>query len=182
VSSAHTSRFGVNVNTPKIARMFHVDTGDRVCTVVSSFTSSARASLDSTSSRVTCIHTRLYMSDGGIRMRASHVLIKHCESRNPVSRRTDLSTENVTVAAAREELSRWRDELLKDSRPMPEKFAALAHHRSDCGSFQAGGDLGEFGPGEMQEPFEQAAISLPVGEVSGIVSTDSGLHLIYRTA
>lgn len=115
-------------------------------------------------------------------MRASHVLIKHCESRNPVSRRTDLSTENVTVAAAREELSRWRDELLKDSRPMPEKFAALAHHRSDCGSFQAGGDLGEFGPGEMQEPFEQATISLPIGEVSGIVSTDSGLHLIYRTA
>ena len=115
-------------------------------------------------------------------MRASHVLIKHCESRNPVSRRTDLSTENVTVAAAREELSRWRDELLKDSRPMPEKFAALAHHRSDCGSFQAGGDLGEFGPGEMQEPFEQATISLPIGEVSDIVSTDSGLHLIYRTA
>ncbi len=115
-------------------------------------------------------------------MRASHVLIKHAESRNPVSRRTDLSTDCVSIAAAHEELSRWRDVLIKDSRPMPEKFAALAHHRSDCGSFQAGGDLGEFGPGEMQEPFELAATELPIGEVSGIVSTDSGLHLIYRTA
>ena len=163
-------------HTPNRAS-FPRSTGYRVCTVVSSFTSSARASW---TPRAHALF--VYMSDGGIRMRASHVLIKHCESRNPVSRRTDLSTENVTVAAAREELSRWRDELLKDSRPMPEKFAALAHHRSDCGSFQAGGDLGEFGPGEMQEPFEQATISLPVGEVSGIVSTDSGLHLIYRTA
>jgi hypothetical protein len=157
---------------PKSTRVFHI---------VLSFTSLlTRASLHT--SEWSRVINRLHMSDGGIRMRASHVLIKHCESRNPVSRRTDLSTENVTVAAAREELSRWRDELLKDSRPMPEKFAALAHHRSDCGSFQAGGDLGEFGPGEMQEPFEQATISLPVGEVSGIVSTDSGLHLIYRTA
>ena len=115
-------------------------------------------------------------------VRASHVLIKHAESRNPVSRRTDKSTESTSINNAHEELTRWREELMKDSRPMPEKFAALAHHRSDCGSFEVGGDLGAFGPGEMQEPFEEATYAMAIGDVSEIVSTDSGLHLIYRTA
>lgn len=64
---------------------------------------------------------------------------------------------------------------------MAEKFAALAYHRSDCGSFQNGGDLGEFGPGEMQAPFEAATKALKPGQLSGMVETDSGLHIIYRT-
>ena len=65
---------------------------------------------------------------------------------------------------------------------MAEKFAALAFHRSDCGSFEVGGDLGTFGPGEMQAPFEDAAYATPIGEVSKPVQTDSGLHIIFRTA
>ena len=119
---------------------------------------------------------------GSTAARASHLLIKHAESRNPISRRTDLSTADVSVAFAREELMRWRETLMSDPRPMPEKFAALAYHRSDCGSFQAGGDLGSFERGEMQESFENATYALAVGEVSDVVSTDSGLHIIYRTA
>eukprot|EP00970_Alexandrium_tamarense_P002610 scaffold367_cov202-Alexandrium_tamarense.AAC.22 len=43
-------------------------------------------------------------------------------------------------------------------------------------------DLGFFGRGMMQKPFEDASFALQVGEMSGIVSTDSGLHLIYRIA
>ena len=61
-------------------------------------------------------------------------------------------------------------------------FPKYAAERSDCGSFQNNGDLGEFGRGMMQKPFEDAAFALNVGEMSGIVSTDSGLHLIYRIA
>ncbi len=34
----------------------------------------------------------------------------------------------------------------------------------------------------MQRPFEEAAFGLGVGQMSGVVSTDSGLHLIYRIA
>ena len=64
---------------------------------------------------------------------------------------------------------------------MAEKFAALAYHRSDCGSFESGGDLGVFGRQEMQEPFEHATYALAIGDVSDIVSTESGLHLIFRT-
>ena len=118
----------------------------------------------------------------GASVRASHFLIKHEQSRNPVSRRTDESTAHVTVAAANDEMQRWIAELEKDSRPMAEKFAALAFHRSDCGSFEVGGDLGTFGPGEMQAPFEDAAYATLIGEVSKPVQTDSGLHIIFRTA
>ena len=118
----------------------------------------------------------------GEKVRASHMLIKHAESRNPVSRRTNQSTSGISKEAAFEEMAKWVAELNADERPMAEKFAALAAHRSDCGSFQQGGDLGEFGHGEMQSQFEEGTWALKVGEVSGIVDSDSGTHIICRTA
>jgi peptidyl-prolyl cis-trans isomerase NIMA-interacting 1 len=62
-----------------------------------------------------------------------------------------------------------------------EKFGALARKHSDCSSHEHDGDLGRFGPGQMQKPFEEAAFGLRVGEISGIVETQSGVHLILRT-
>lgn len=53
---------------------------------------------------------------------------------------------------------------------------------SDCSSAKAGGDLGFFGRGQMQKPFEDATFALPVGGLSGIVQTESGTHIILRTA
>lgn len=53
---------------------------------------------------------------------------------------------------------------------------------SDCSSAHKGGDLGFFGRGQMQRPFEEATFALPVGGLSGIVQTDSGAHIILRTA
>lgn len=60
-------------------------------------------------------------------------------------------------------------------------FADLAKKHSDCGSASAGGDLGSFGRGAMQKPFEDATYALKVGEMSGVVDTDSGVHIITRT-
>ena len=62
------------------------------------------------------------------------------------------------------------------------QFATLAAKESDCGSAAQGGDLNFFGPGQMQKPFEDETFALKVGELSGIVDTDSGLHIILRTA
>lgn len=61
-------------------------------------------------------------------------------------------------------------------------LAELAASESDCSSARKHGDLGYFGRGEMQPEFEEAAFKLKVGEVSPIVSSQSGLHLIERIA
>ena len=63
-----------------------------------------------------------------------------------------------------------------------EDFDRLAYQFSECGSAANNGDLGMFGKGQMQAPFEEAAFGLAVGELSGPVHTDSGVHIILRIA
>lgn len=62
------------------------------------------------------------------------------------------------------------------------EFADLAREHSSCPSGRSGGDLGSFGRGMMVPEFEEAAFALEVGETSGPVETDFGIHLIHRTA
>ena len=60
-------------------------------------------------------------------------------------------------------------------------FARKAMEVSDCGSAKQGGDLDVLEPGEMMAEFEAAASVLKVGELSDIVESESGLHIILRT-
>jgi len=61
-------------------------------------------------------------------------------------------------------------------------FAALAReHSTDTGSAGRGGDLGWFARGRMVAPFEDAAFSTLVGELSDIVQTQYGYHIIWAT-
>lgn len=57
-------------------------------------------------------------------------------------------------------------------------FAALAEEHSTCPSSANGGDLGEFGQGDMVEAFDGAVFSGEVGEILGPVKTSFGYHLI----
>lgn len=106
------------------------------------------------------------------------MLIKHTNSRNPVSRRTGQPV-TLTPPEALEELNVYEQRLQQEGL---EKFPDYAKQRSDCSSYQNGGDLGFFKPGDMQQAFEEAAFALQVGQMSSVVSTDSGYHLIYRIA
>jgi peptidyl-prolyl cis-trans isomerase C len=60
-------------------------------------------------------------------------------------------------------------------------FGSLAQTHSKCPSAARGGDLGDFSPGQMVKPFEDATLSIAVGSISQPVQTQFGYHLIHRT-
>ena len=99
------------------------------------------------------------------RVRASHILIK-----------AEADTDPVTKEEGRKKL-----EAVKKRLDQGEDFAALAKEFSECPSAEKGGDLGYFERGKMVKPFEDAAFSMNPGEVSGIVVTSFGFHLIKVT-
>ena len=108
-------------------------------------------------------------------MRASHLLVKHNGSRRPSSWKEANITRSKEEAV--EILQGYASEIGGDR----DKFGALAEKHSDCSSHRNQGDLGWFGKGQMQKPFEEGVLALPVGGISGVVETDSGVHLIMRT-
>ena len=102
---------------------------------------------------------------------ASHVLVMHRGS------------ERVppTVTRTREEARTRVEEVLRRART-GQDFAALAREFSDePGAATSAGSLGTFARGAMVPPFEQAAFALGVGQISDIVETPFGFHVIKRT-
>jgi peptidyl-prolyl cis-trans isomerase C len=98
-------------------------------------------------------------------VRASHILIRLAEGG---------SEEQKKAARAKAE-----DVLAKVK--AGGDFAALARQHSQDGSAQQGGDLNFFQRGQMVPPFEEAAFALQPGQVSGIVESPFGFHIIKVT-
>ncbi|MBC3929361.1 SurA N-terminal domain-containing protein [Undibacterium sp. CY21W] len=99
--------------------------------------------------------------------RASHILI---------TAKKDASDAEKAKAKAKAE------SLLAEVRKNPASFAKLAKENSqDPGSAERGGDLDFFGKGAMVKPFEDAAYKLKQGEVSDVVQSDFGFHIIQLT-
>jgi len=61
-------------------------------------------------------------------------------------------------------------------------FVALAKEHSTCPSGKQGGDLGEFGPGQMVKEFEAVVFNEEIGKVHGPVKTQFGYHLLEITS
>lgn len=108
------------------------------------------------------------------KIRAAHLLIKHRDSRRPASwRESDITR---TKDEARQILEGHESKIKSGEISLGE----LAMSESDCSSARKRGDLGYFGKGDMQREFEEAAFALRPGEMSSVVETASGLHLIER--
>ena len=102
-------------------------------------------------------------------VRASHILLMYKgSSRSSASRSKDEALTGI------EDLARQ----IADGAD----FALLARGHSDCPSSAQGGDLGFFGRGQMVPEFEAAAFSMQPGEVSDVIETAFGYHLVRRTA
>jgi peptidyl-prolyl cis-trans isomerase C len=95
-------------------------------------------------------------------IKASHILIK-----------VDAKADEAKKAEARQRIEKVQQKL-KDGGD----FAALAKEYSEGPSSAKGGDLGYFRHGQMVKPFEEAALALKPNEVSDVVETRFGYHLI----
>ena len=99
--------------------------------------------------------------------RASHILI---------------TASKDAPAADREKAKARAEELLAQVRKAPASFAEVAKKNSqDPGSAAQGGDLNFFARGAMVKPFEDAAYALKKGDISDVVETDFGYHIILLT-
>lgn len=99
--------------------------------------------------------------------RASHILI---------------NAPKGAPAAEREKAKAKAEELLERVRKDPKSFADVAKKESqDPGSAPNGGDLGYFGHGAMVKPFEEAVFRMKDGEISDVIESDFGYHIIELT-
>jgi len=108
------------------------------------------------------------------KIQCGHLLIKHRGSRRPSSWKETEITRSKEDAI---EILRAHERRIKSGEIT---LGELALTESDCPSARKNGDLGFFGRGEMQKEFEDAAFALRPGQVSDIVDTPSGVHLVER--
>ena len=96
---------------------------------------------------------------------ARHILIK-----------VDPSDSDEVKAEKRERL----ENILKDARDGEDFYKLAKLHSEDDSNSDKGGDLGYFGRGRMVKPFEEMAFSMNVREISDIVETQFGYHIIEK--
>jgi len=108
---------------------------------------------------------------GPTRVAAKHILIGYAESPQPIAGVTRSEAEALALAEQVGRLARAAD---------ADWDALAAQYTDEAAGKKTGGDLGSFGRGQMVPAFERAAFALPVGEISAVVKSPFGFHVIKR--
>ena len=91
---------------------------------------------------------------------------------------TKATASHILIKGGAEAENKLED-LKKEIGDSPVAFAEAAAKYSSCPSASRGGNLGEFGPGQMVKEFDTVVFNEPVGMVHGPIKTQFGYHLIY---
>jgi len=137
--------------------------GDAVQQLVDAQVSDRVQISDQESSQFYQMHPELFKQPEQVQ--ASHILIKLAPEADAAQK-----------TAAREKMAVLRKRVAGG-----EAFGTLAGEASECPSAAKGGDLGYFKRGQMVPAFEKVAFELPIGQVSQVVESEFGYHLIKVT-
>lgn len=102
--------------------------------------------------------------------RAKHILVQYKGAQGAAP----------TITRSKDDARALAEQLLARLTEQRADFAQLAREKSDCPSAERGGELGRFTRGDLVPEFESAAFALKVGEMSGVVETPFGYHIIVR--
>ena len=102
------------------------------------------------------------------KVRASHILIKTEEGKSSEDSKKEIDALHAQLKGLK-------------GKELSDKFAELAKEKSACSSKDKGGDLGEFGHGQMVPEFDKAAFALAEGALSDPIKTQFGWHIILTT-
>lgn len=107
---------------------------------------------------------------GPTKVSARHILISYAGAEHAIAGVKRTEAEARTLA----------DQIAKDAKAPGANWSELAKYTDEPGSKETGGDLGSFARGQMVPAFERVAFALAVGQVSDVVQTPFGFHVITR--
>lgn len=129
------------------------------------------------------VEARIVVSDADIKAYYDQNLARYKTDEQRRASHILIAAGKDSPAADKAAAKAKTEKILSQLRKSPNDFAKLAKENSqDPGSAERGGDLDFFGKGMMVKPFEEAAYALKEGQISDVVQSDFGFHIIRLTA
>jgi peptidyl-prolyl cis-trans isomerase D len=146
------------------------------------FRSPERATIEYVALDLDALKSQINVSEDDLAKYYKENLSRYTQAEERQASHILINASKDEPAATREKAKARAEALLAEVRKNPDSFAEVARKNSqDTGSATRGGDLGWFARGAMVKPFEDAAFSMKSGEISNLVESEFGFHIIKLT-